>query len=68
MHLLYNQTPEDPTPPVRGCELLYGAERADRMQAAFEMMEGGPCPCRLGQVCPLLPERLALVLREPVTA
>lgn len=69
MPTMHNALTAQPTSPdVRGCELLYGAERADRMQAAFEMMEGGPCPCRLGQVCPLLPEKLALIPRDPSTA
>lgn len=57
-----------PDTPVRGCELLYGAARADSMQAAFEWMEGGPCPCRLNLTCPLLPERLVLVVREEPSA
>lgn len=52
------------TTPTRGCELLYGRTRADAMQTAFEFMEGGPCPCRMDLVCPLLPERLALVVRD----
>lgn len=48
---------------MRGCELLYGKERADKLQTAYEFMDGGPCPCKQGRVCPLLPAKLALRLR-----
>lgn len=45
---------------MRGCELLWGPERADVFQTEFEAMEGGPCPCFVGQACPVLPRQIRL--------
>lgn len=45
---------------LRGCELMMGKAKADEMQWAVEELEGGPCPCRVGAACPILPATLRL--------
>ena len=47
----------------RGCEVLWDAERADRVQHLIEDALGGPCPCTVALVCPLLSSR---ILPRPV--
>lgn len=37
------------------CEAIYGIERGARMLSIIETATGAPCPCKQGQVCPLLP-------------
>jgi hypothetical protein len=52
---------------ARGCEIIYGREAADVIQAEFERLEGGPCPCRVGNACPMFPRpkaRAALTEHE----
>lgn len=47
---------------VRGCEVLWGKAKADRVQGAIERAVGGPCSCIRGERCPLLPEHPRLVV------
>lgn len=39
---------------MRGCEVIWGAERADEVQAMVERAIGEACPCMSDQRCPLL--------------
>lgn len=43
------------------CEAIYGRERAAEVQAFLEGALGRPCPCKQGQVCPLMPQSRAAV-------
>lgn len=38
-----------------GCVTLFGPDRGAEVQLMVEAALGGPCPCKLGKVCPLLP-------------
>jgi hypothetical protein len=47
-----------------GCEVMWGDEKAVAIRALVEESIGGPCPCRRGLACPVLPKDL--VLPDPV--
>jgi hypothetical protein len=52
---------------MRGCELLWDITKAAEIQARVEEAIDGPCPCRVGNACPLLPDlNVALVQRAPL--
>ena len=44
-----------------GCEVLWDAEKAQRVQELMEQGTGRPCPCKTGKRCPILPKTLAIV-------
>ena len=44
-----------------GCEVLWDAEDAKRVQELTELGTGKPCPCKVGKRCPFLPKTLAVV-------
>ena len=44
-----------------GCEVLWDAEDAKRVQELMEQGTGKPCPCKRGKPCPILPKTLAVV-------
>ena len=44
-----------------GCEVLWDAEDAERVQELMEQGTGKPCPCKRGKRCPILPRTLAIV-------
>jgi len=46
---------------VYGCEVLWDAEDAKRVQELMEQGTGKPCPCKVGKRCPILPKTLAIV-------
>jgi hypothetical protein len=46
-----------------GCEVLWDAEKAQRVQELMEQGTGKSCPCKAGERCPILPETLAVVPR-----
>lgn len=37
------------------CQATFGMERGAQIEALVERATGGPCPCRVGATCPLLP-------------
>ena len=37
------------------CKVLFGETRGDEVIELVERVTGGPCPCRQGLPCPLLP-------------
>ena len=47
--------------PMLGCELLFSAEKAEKVQALVEESTGRPCPCKAGEHCPLLPNDLRVL-------
>ena len=47
-----------------GCEIMWGDDDAAKVQALVEESTGGPCPCKTGLVCPLLPVDLMLPERH----
>jgi hypothetical protein len=49
-----------------GCEVLFGDDIAVRVQGFIEGALGGPCPCKVGQSCPMLPTELKTPLAEAV--
>lgn len=49
-----------------GCEVLFNEDDAKRIQAMTERAVGGPCPCKMGNPCPLLPAEPVLSRAEPV--
>lgn len=38
------------------CETIYGRERGLELVAVVERCTGGPCPCKQGMACPLMPK------------
>jgi len=48
-----------------GCEVLFGAKRAQDMQDMIERATGDVCPCKRGRVCPLLPREGAVQQPSP---
>lgn len=44
-----------------GCEVLWDAEKAQRAHELIEQGTGRPCPGKVGERCPILPETLAVV-------
>ena len=44
-----------------GCEVLWDAEKAQRVHELMEQGTGKPCPGEVGKRCPLLPKMLAIV-------
>lgn len=51
---------------MRGCEVIWDEQRADQMEAMVERAVGGPCPCRVGNACPLLPTDVRLTRKMDV--
>jgi len=47
---------------VYGCEVLWDAEDAKRVQELTEQGTGKPCPCKRGKRCPILPKTLAVLM------
>lgn len=48
-----------------GCEVLFDEEKAARVQELVETATGGPCPCKSGQGCPLIPSnKVVLEMRR----
>jgi hypothetical protein len=48
---------------MRGCEILWSdVAVADAVQARMEEAIGGPCPCKVGKRCPLLPADVGAIL------
>ena len=45
------------------CELFFNVGTADKIQAAHEEAIGGPCPCFVGEHCPVMPASLELSTR-----
>lgn len=39
------------------CKTIYGNERGAALQSYLEGATGQPCPCRQGQICPLMPRQ-----------
>lgn len=48
---------------MRGCEVIWDEQTADKVEAMVERATGGPCPCRVGNDCPLLPKDVQLTRR-----
>lgn len=48
------------------CEVIYGCERAAKLQAFLEGAMGQPCPCRQDQPCPLMPRQRDSAELEPL--
>lgn len=47
---------------MRGCEMIWDADDAARVQQLVEQASGGECPCLTGLTCPLMtPQTLALI-------
>lgn len=44
-----------------GCEILFDEDEGRRMQKLVEAAVGGPCPCKTGRSCPLIPEQKVIV-------
>ena len=44
-----------------GCEVLWDAEKAQRVQDLMEQGTGKPCSCKTGKRCPILPKTVAVV-------
>lgn len=44
-----------------GCEVLWDAKDAARVQELMEQGTGKPCLCKRGKRCPILPDTLAVV-------
>ena len=44
-----------------GCEVLWDAEDAKRVQELMEQGTGKPCSCKKGKRCPILPNTLAVL-------
>lgn len=40
---------------MRGCEVVWDVETADRVEELVEESTGEPCPCRQGKTCPFVP-------------
>lgn len=40
---------------ILACQAMLGLERGAQIEALVERATGGPCPCRSGRACPLLP-------------
>lgn len=55
--------PRRKTGRMQGCEVLWDAAKAERVQQLIEMGTGALCPCRTGGRCPILPKTLAVVPR-----
>lgn len=49
-----------------GCEVMWGDERAVKVQALVEESLGDLCPCKRGEVCPVLPKDMAVRLGSPL--
>lgn len=43
---------------MRGCELIWGAVKADEVQAMVQRALGTRCPCERDERCPLLGNRM----------
>lgn len=43
-----------------GCEVMWGDDRAVKVQALVEESLGDLCPCKRGLVCPVLPRDMEL--------
>lgn len=43
-----------------GCEVMWGDDRAAKVQALVEESLGMACPCKRGLTCPLLPGEMVL--------
>lgn len=41
---------------MRGCELIFTPDVAQKVQRTISEQMGGMCPCDVGQRCPLLPD------------
>lgn len=46
---------------MQGCEVLWDAVKAERVQQLIEMGTGALCPCKTGGRCPILPKTLVVV-------
>lgn len=42
---------------LMGCVVLFGRERGAEVEAMVERLAGGPCPCKTGRTCPMLPDQ-----------
>lgn len=49
-----------------GCEVMWGDDRAVKVQALVEESTGQLCPCKRGEGCPLLPKDMAARLENPL--
>lgn len=49
---------------MRGCELLWDVETADRLQEMVEQATGRPCPCMEGLKCPIVSDPASLLQRQ----
>jgi hypothetical protein len=38
-----------------GCEILFTQEQGRAMMDMVERITGAPCPCTVGEACPILP-------------
>lgn len=45
---------------VYGCEVMWGDDKAGKIQRLIEESTGGPCPCKGGGRCPMLPVTVKL--------
>lgn len=51
---------------MRGVEVVWGMQTADKVQRLMVEATGQPCPCDQGRRCPFLGPRVSLVERQPV--
>jgi hypothetical protein len=47
---------------MRGCELLFTPEVAEKVHRTISEQLGGVCPCDVGRRCPLLPDDITDLL------
>ena len=45
---------------MRGCEVAWDIETADRIQGLVEEATGMPCPCKRGLPCLVVPREVVL--------
>jgi len=52
---------------MRGCDLVFSPEMAEKVKDTLSELWGGTCPCGKGQRCPLLPDDLTNLMPCRIT-